>query len=475
MKELIIGIDGGDHGILSRMPTPYLHKLFTNEQLVNLTEDLLSRGWAEILSGAHAKHTKALYMMPLMDGTPSFSGRFSLDDMLKNHELTPIWEVPERKGSKVGIMNVPTTFPAPKVDGFFVSGAGGGVNKVDGIPEELCYPKSLVHELAALDYVIDLRFGTAGITDIQILFEKLNLMMENRVKTFLKLCKQHTPEFGFLVIRAPTVIQYLAMSEIERYFLAKEGKLSAEEKKNSQVWFENFEKHYQKLDSLIQHTFEVLKPEHWILTADHGAIPYRYKMDVNAFLIKHDYYRRSLKPVGTIKSYLKNILSPQRRQHFFTANWKNTKAFGHWYLSGIMVNDQKRFGGPVQDSEIPAIVEDICSKFNSTREAVQFEMLAKPYRLLHIDSKYSDYLPDIKIHCPETIFSVPNNGNQLIRENEFYGPLPDLTKVTGGMVTGQKSCHPLFCCDVKTSHLIKENDSKDLTIVYKLTERIFNS
>ena len=183
MKHLIIGIDGGDEQLIRKLPMPFLNGLLDSECTKTLTEDLLSRGWVEILSGKHARETKAFYMVAQCNQTNEIKFKYSLAELLSNEEVVPIWELPP-DGASVGMMNVPTTFPAPEVNGFFVSGAGGGVNKVDGIPPDLCHPKEIAPFLEQLGYKIDLRFGTAGIKDIQELFDRLCDMLEKRTEAF---------------------------------------------------------------------------------------------------------------------------------------------------------------------------------------------------------------------------------------------------------------------------------------------------
>lgn len=483
MKQLIIGIDGGDQDIFSQVPMPYLQRLFKDSYTLKLTEDLLSRGWAEILSGKQARDTKAFYMRPKLNGTHDFTFSFSLKDLLSNPEVVPIWEIPTRYNKKVGMMNVPTTFPAQPVEGFFVSGAGGGFNKVEGIPEDLCYPKSLAKELEKLGYVIDIRLGTAGIKDIQQLFDKVNEMQEKQVEAFIRLCKQKQPDFGFIATRATTVIQYLAMSELQSYLAYRRGEITEQEAIRHSIWFKNFEKHYALLDNLLKRLIEELNPEHFILTSDHGAVPYKYQVNFNNFLQGYGYQSKKLLIRPSLKSLINSFRSFRSLVNFirgkkvfkpvYEKQWGETKAFTSWYGNRIFINDSRRFCGPVKEDEIDQVVAQICDDFNQNQEAKKYQMEAKPYRKLYPDAKYNDYLPDIKIHCPTTIFAIRDEAH-FIRQNKNYAPLPNLNRVQGGMHSGQKGEHPLFCCDHRTANMIQDQDAKDLTLVYKLTERIFN-
>jgi predicted AlkP superfamily phosphohydrolase/phosphomutase len=127
MKLLTIGMDGVHADTFNRGWTPFIKSLIDGGHGLTLHEDLISRGWSEIMFGKHAYDTGALYEGPLMASSPKWSDKFKLEDVPAiGVDTKPIWQVLNERGYRVGIMNIPTTFPAPKVDGFFVSGGGGG-------------------------------------------------------------------------------------------------------------------------------------------------------------------------------------------------------------------------------------------------------------------------------------------------------------------------------------------------------------
>lgn len=470
MKQLIIGIDGGDQSIFEQMPMPQTQALLQKNHSEQFTEDLLSRGWVEILSGKYSRDTKAFYMVPQCDGTSEIRFKYSLGDLLSNEEVKPIWQVPGET-SRVAMMNVPTTFPAQSVNGFFVSGAGGGVNKVDGIPKELCHPQTLADELAELGYEIDIRFGTAGITEIDNLFERLTKMLTTRTDIFLKLAKREQLDFGFLTLRAPTVVQYLAMSEIQAYFLRETDPQPSHAA--SEKWERGFKRLYGALDECISRVINTLAPDHWILTSDHGAVPYRYQLNIDRFLQDAGFQKYQIGAKATLRRLAARLVKSKPFAPVRVPQMETATAFGHWYLSGIFVNDEKRFGGPVKTDQVSEITNQLCERFNATQEAKQYDMCAKPYRTQFEGSKYYDHLPDVKVHCSDEIFFASGPG-AFVRPNPGYGPLPVISGISGGMHSGQKGRHPLFCCDPNTAQLITSDDPRDLTLVYKLTERIFS-
>ena len=67
MKQLIIGIDGGTRSIFERMPMPFLHEQMAKYSGPQLKIDLLSRGWADQLTGTYAHtHKGFMYFRNLM-------------------------------------------------------------------------------------------------------------------------------------------------------------------------------------------------------------------------------------------------------------------------------------------------------------------------------------------------------------------------------------------------------------------------
>jgi len=468
MKQLIIGIDGGTRDIFERMPMPFLHERIHDYSGPELEIDLLSRGWAEQISGTYAHAHKGFYVFPKLDGTRDFLFKYSLDDLVSHTDVTPIWDMVGQKGAKVGIMNIPTTFPAPEVDGFFVSGAGGGLNKVEGIPSAMCFPQSLCKDLADLGYILDIRLGTSEISSLNKLFNELMKMAEIRTSAFLTSCKGTQPDFSFLVFRHLSVIQYLGMSEIEAY-------LDQEQKRQvSEVWQNRLEEFYSHFDGLLRKITETLNPEHLIFSSDHGIGSTKEYCNPNAFLQDNGYQKKRINvgpSVRRLGGAIKRIKKPSLS---YCIDWKKTKAFADWYSSCIYINDLERFGGSVNDCEIDLLVDQICDDFNNHSETVDRGIVALPYRRYYKQSRYYNELADVRIVHKQSIFVASKNGS-FFSKNPNYGPIPSLPSQVGGMHTGNKTMYPFFVTDSKTAKLIKDDDPNDLTLVYKLTERIFST
>lgn len=461
MKQLIIGIDGGTKDIFERMPMPFLHSLIADYAGPELEIDLLSRGWAEQLTGKCADTNKGFYVFPKLDGTREFLFKYSLQEMLDHPDVSPIWDIPLAQGARVGVMNIPTTFPAPKVDGFFVSGAGGGLNKVDGVPEAMCSPAAISTELEELNYVVDIRLGTAGISKIEDIFDKLEDMAERRVDAYIAMCQKYQPEFGFLAFRHLSVIEYLGMSEIMAI-------LGEDDRPASAVWDQRLKPFFAHFDSLLKRLFDALAPARFLFTSDHGVGPTREYCNPNAFLQEKGYQPKKLK----LKQSIHRTLHTRTPSFIRKIDWEQTKAFSDWYSSCIYIHDTKRFGGPIAEAEIDAVVDAICHDFNNHPDVVNREIRAEPYRRQRKGCRYYDQLADIRLVHKPSLFVASTKG-PFFSPNPNYKLVPDMTGVSGGMHSGNKTAYPFFAADPETAKLIREDDPKDLTLVYKLTERIF--
>src|SRR5690554_1968328 len=191
MKLLTIGIDGGTKRIIEGMPMPFMQSLLDASDYRDLNEDLLSRGWAEILTGCKAEVNKGFYLMPFCDGSYKFNRSYSKNQMVSESINPPLWKMLNDKGASVGFLNVPTTGPADKLEGFIVSGGGGGLNSISDVPDNMYYPADIKACLKKNKYILDIRLpgGASKITDF---INKISSAEKNQTLTFRS--EEHTSE-----------------------------------------------------------------------------------------------------------------------------------------------------------------------------------------------------------------------------------------------------------------------------------------
>ncbi|MFA5530972.1 MAG: hypothetical protein WDA11_09950, partial [Thiohalomonadaceae bacterium] len=92
MRLLVVGIDGADAENIRHLPMPFMHQLLNTSAQPLLTEDLWSRGWAEIISGAHGRETGAFYHRPKQFGTYAFTQTYRRDDFQYSRAAKPLWQ-----------------------------------------------------------------------------------------------------------------------------------------------------------------------------------------------------------------------------------------------------------------------------------------------------------------------------------------------------------------------------------------------
>ena len=259
MKLLIYGIDGGDLEIMKifKDQMPFLMDFIEKNDSIHLEEDLFNRGWVEILTGKNGSETRGFYMAPKLDGTHKFTTSFKLSELDNREDVKYIWELAEANDMPYCVMNVPTTTPVPKKGKgkVIVGSAGGGLNRIEGIPQELVSRDELISFLEKRKYIVDIRIPNEEINSTDGLFEQLSKKETTRTDVFIDLCNQESAKFGFLVNRGNTIVEYLSRFEIESY---KEEKV-----RDKWIW-KLLESHFKELDNQIRKLYENLKPEVYI-------------------------------------------------------------------------------------------------------------------------------------------------------------------------------------------------------------------
>jgi hypothetical protein len=388
-------------------------------------------------------------------------------------------------------MNIPTSSPAQAVNGFMVGSGGGGVNKVEGLPDSLVYPEEVKDFLEENDYIVDIRLTTSGIETIEELFQQLALKERTRAETYVELCRRYKIDFGFVVDRATTIVQYLCMSEIETYIAMKSmpeiASANSGQDPISDGLLELLEDFYRGLDNNIKFICDSLNPEHLILTADHSTVPYKYKANMNKFLEEASFLvRPSDRGQGILQRCRKMAQKhlPARIKQRFKAkmpqkvigmvqqiDWQKTVAFGYDYIDGIYINDT-RFNGPVLDEDRDEVISKIQIEFNKHPMAIEYGVTIQPYRSVLSDSRFERHLPDLILDKTDELHVV--GKGEFIYQNENYGPVPDITTITDDMYSGQKGRDPVFIINDRLADLVKEEDPSNLTLAYTLAERVFN-
>ncbi|MCB1706413.1 MAG: alkaline phosphatase family protein [Halioglobus sp.] len=494
MKLLVIGIDGGTKHILDSMPMPFVQALFSGAHSRKLEEDLISRGWAEILTGEQAADNKAFYLMPLNDGSYDFSASYSKDDMISNAGSEVLWQRLNKAGVSVGFCNVPTTGPADAVNGFVIAGGGGGIKADGSIPDTMVYPRKYKAVLDRNGYVFDVRLPSGTKTFSEFL-DKINHAQDAQKNTFIELSGREDPDFGFHCFRITTEVQYLAREEIESCIQAIQE--SARQRrdfspKNSVQ--EKIIEHYKHIDTCVREIFEALKPESYFFLADHSTALFEYEGNIDTWLREEGYLfdktylenqffrikrllRRGINRYQVKRGLAKSI--PRIRRPITKFSEKRTRAFGTFYeignFAGIFINDADRFSGKVKGaSQIDGLVDELCERFNRGALAQEHRLYARPYRRTFPGAAYERFMPDIKIEKPDNIY-FSGRKQSFLQPNENLGPMREDLANIRYPYTGLKGSDPLFVYSQSLENCIENDDPADLRLAYRMICRHFSA
>lgn len=478
MELLILGIDGGSQNVIDRMDMPFLKSLLKSGRSKVLTEDLHSRGWAEMLTGMHGTATGAYYMHPKLDGTYGFHTSFNTGSLTGIDDVTPLWKLLSDRGKNIGFMNVPTTGPAPQVNGYVVAGGGGGLDKVDGVPPSLCYPKDLPARLAELDYIVDLRLTSSDVRSLPELIDRLDTIVQRRASSFNALARDYAVEVGFACFRASTTLGYLAMHEIEKM------PVGGGDPRGLNPTQTLVHRHFRQLDDAIAKVFETNAPRRWLVTSDHGHALYTHTVNADPLLERHGFLKSN---VGgkSVKSSIRGLLRrgvprslkrkyrsklPDRVQRSLALPFDpaRSEAFGAFYVPGIFVNDDERFGGPVPTDERMAVAQKIVTAVNGDEEAKRYQIRAEIPPPDQREARFGHKLPDVMLRKPDALFFT--GRGPFVAPNPNNGPLPRDLGEAVDMHSGQKGRHPLFTVDAASAETFGLPEADDLTAVYHMVD-----
>ncbi len=367
----VVGLDAATFDVIDPMlaagELPHLRRLFergSRGTLASTTHPLTTQAWSTMVTGVGAGHHG------MWDFCERDASGYRLRLVNGSYRRAPaIWDHLSAAGRRVGIVNVPFTWPAQEVDGFLLAGLDAAARE-----EGMTYPRALARELhdrigrPAFDHSFPLD------DDGRVDLDHVRRACEQRVETVRWLADRFEPELLFVVFMSADHIHHLCWPEWDERGL---------ESRVAEV--------YRILDEATGAITDLAGPDgNVMVVSDHGGGSLRGVVNLNAWLAEEGFLtyvagrgvrspselgrlalykaleqRRRL-PTG-LRYYLKQRLPHLReRAHelkeFTVIDWSQTQAFSYGIFGNVVLNVRGREAqGTVEPGEEYERVRDAIS------------------------------------------------------------------------------------------------------------------
>lgn len=361
-RVLVIGLDGGTFHILrplaDRGLIPNIGRLMDegfSTVMLSTVPPVTAPAWTSFITGkSPGKHG----IFQFFDLRPGRVGgaeiRPGVFSFVNARSILPktLWQMANEGGKRVGVINVPMTYPPVAINGFMISGMLTPPGASD-----FTYPPELASDLGG--YMIDLNFDEKelGFPRMKLIARQIEIL-EKRGEAAIRLMREHDWDLFMVVFTGTDRLQHRFWRsldpqspwydhpQVERYRPALEG-------------------YYRRLDEIIGRLLEGVDEETFVLMiSDHGFGPIAQKTVSGYALVQELLGRREraegglnwalwlralLRRVGLGRKarerYLGKILPKSWLQRAEEAGrrraWAASKAYCvqlHEYIGGIWIN-----------------------------------------------------------------------------------------------------------------------------------------
>jgi predicted AlkP superfamily phosphohydrolase/phosphomutase len=383
-KLTVIGLDAATLDVIEPLVAagdlPQLGRLLgegAHGRLRSTTHPLTPLAWTTMTTGANAgrhgiwdfaERDESGYGLRLVNGS--------------SVRVPPLWTRLDAAGRRVGIVNVPYTWPAPPLAGFAVAGMDAW-EREDGMTT----PPALLAELRD-------RFGRLLAdhsfpldADGRFDLDAVRALCEQRIEIVSWLAERYSPELLFVVFMAADHVHHLEWPDWER-----RGRDSVV----AEV--------YRILDGAVGALLERVGGENVLVVSDHGGGSLEGVVNLNAWLAREGYLAytsggdagarlghrvfeaRRRVPSGLRRSVKQRAPFLRERAYALrqaptVVDWSRTRAFAYGIFGSVVVNLRGRErDGIVDPEEYEALREELASKLADLRDPAGEPIVAAVHR-----------------------------------------------------------------------------------------------
>lgn len=415
--------------------------------------------WTSMMTGQNPGKHGIYYFYEKVYGT--YDVRYLNGGDRKSETL---WSILSRCGKKVGVINVPMTYPVEEVNGFMISGLDApGLESPGAV-----YPESLHDDLLhnVNDYVI--QPGIPGLVAANKLDEAVERglkAIDARMEASLYCMDKFDWDFFMVVFTEIDAVQHLFWKYMDKSY---EG----HDHEGAEKYGEVIYRFYQKCDEAVGKIVSSLPPEtSVIIHSDHGAGPAEkgpcylnsflkslrlLEFTVNtqgikgslsrikrscfqeAFSLIHKYTSRQTKE-QLMKLFPKLRDRIETGRFFANIDWPRTRVFGESSRIELWVNQKGReLHGTVEEgAEYEALIDYVKDKLHSWHDPKSGKKVVKDvFRKEEIyHGEYAHAAPDILIIFNNDLmvsgvsFKDKDSGKLVIAD--VTAPMEDHNKING--------------------------------------------
>lgn len=421
---IIIGIDGVPYGLLKdlsdRDVMPHFKELRKNgvfTQMESSIPEISSVSWSSIITGKNPGEHGIYGFTDLVPHTYTISF-----PNFRNLKANAFWQ---KEGDKTHvIINVPSTYPVQKINGFWVSGF------VSLDLEKAVYPPSYIEKLKEMNYQVDVDSRKAHKSK-RLFLEDLFKVHKKRIELYRYLWNKINWDTFMLVFTGSDRLEHFLWDAYED---------------NNHEYRHKFLEYFQKVDEIIGEIATSMgESDSLIMLSDHGMEKIKTNVNLNTYLADND--------------FLKWGDHPEKRYR----NIENgTKAFA-LDPARIYINKENKYPkGSVKTTEEEKVIDDLIDLF-SRLERNGEKVIKKIYR------KNDIYHGEYVVNAPDLVL-LPNSGYSL-RGSMGKRDLFENDSIIVGMHTQQDAF--LFVKNDENKDIVPQNPNVEniTSIIQKLSGR----
>lgn len=378
MRVACFGLDGATWKVLTPMieggEMPFLEELISRGATSILESNPFlnsASAWSTISTG---KKTVKHNIGDFVEVGEDYRLKATNLSKMKRHFF---WDILSEQGKRVGILNVPATYPPHHVNGFMISGW------LSPNPKEASYPPKIMEKLKKdTDYTLFEQNEMVRKGEEFISYIEKNL--ENKIEATKLLLRKYDLDFFFIVFDATDRMYHRFWRTIE-------------DPARNQKLFEKIKAIHNKIDTGLEEICDLADPQNKLIFSDHGFCPVKKQVNLNTFLFKEGFLKINDDLTSSLKFALSYRFSPRKvldllppsllelgkntdmelqtrlRDLFFLSpaniDWEHTKAFSFGTFNYIYLNLKGReSNGCVKRQDYEAVKKKLIEKLRHWEE-----------------------------------------------------------------------------------------------------------